>query len=110
MQKGHFWPLEARKQKKKGFLGNKFFCVLWPPEAKNDPHSENTKKINFEKNFLVFNAKRSYSASRRPKNAKNYSGDPKMLTFSFSGLQRPKMTFLHKIQKVLIFFVFTDGG
>ena len=27
MQKGHFWPLEARKQKKKGFLGprNKFF-------------------------------------------------------------------------------------
>ena len=33
------------------------------------------------------------------KREKHYSRDPKILYFPFSGLQRPKMTFLHKIQK-----------
>ena len=41
MSKDHFWPLEAGKRKKKGFLSpqNKVFRILWPPEAKNDPSS-----------------------------------------------------------------------
>ena len=41
---------------KQNILGplKKVFRVLWPPEAKKDPHSENTKKLNFEKTFLYF--------------------------------------------------------
>ena len=62
----------ARKRQKKGFSGrrSKVFRVFWPPEAKNDPHSENTKKPDFEKNFLIFYAKRSYLASGGLKMAK----------------------------------------
>ena len=61
MPQGCFRPLEARKRQKKlfsstkkGFSGqlNKVFRVLWPPEDKNDPHSENTKNNNFEKNLF----------------------------------------------------------
>ena len=36
---------------------NKVFHVFWPPGAKNDPPSENTKKHDFEKIFLVFHPK-----------------------------------------------------
>ena len=32
---------------------NKVFHVFWPPGAKNDPPSEDTKKPDFEKNFFV---------------------------------------------------------
>ena len=65
MLKGNIWPLVARKRPKKGFLGprNKVLPVLWPPEAKNDSLSENTKNTDFEKNFLVYSPKRSFSAS-----------------------------------------------
>ena len=32
------------------------FQVHWPPGAKNDPSSENTKKPDFEKNFFISRA------------------------------------------------------
>ena len=69
---GHKWQIKLFSSPNKGFSGsrNKVFRVLWPPEAKNDPHSENTKKFNFEKNFLVFYAKRLYLASGGRKTAK----------------------------------------
>ena len=72
MPRGYIWPLVARKRQKKGFSGppNKVFRGFWPPEAKNDPHSENTKKPDFEKNFFIFYAKRSYLASGGLKTAK----------------------------------------
>ena len=48
------------------------------------------------------------------KREKHYSRDPKILYFPFSGLQRPKMTFLHKIQKNSfsnrVFLCFLMGG
>ena len=49
---------------KQNILGplKKVFRVLWPPEAKNDLHSENTKKNQFQKDFFVFYAKMSFSA------------------------------------------------
>ena len=73
MQKGHFWPLEAGKRKKNGFLGprNKVFHVFWPPEAKKDLFILNTKKFDFEKNFFVFYVKRSYLAFGGQKTAKD---------------------------------------
>ena len=56
MPRGHIWPLVARKRQKKGFSGprNKVFRVFWPPEAKNDPHSENTKKPILKRIVLYF--------------------------------------------------------
>ena len=53
MPKGHIWTLVASKRQKKGFSGprNKVCCVLWPPEDKNDPHSENTKKTLWKESF-----------------------------------------------------------
>ena len=45
------WQKKLFSSPKKGFLGpqNKVFHVLWPPEAKNDPPSENTKKNDLKK-------------------------------------------------------------
>ena len=47
---GHKWQMKLFSSPNKGFSGsrNKVFRVLWPQEAKNDPHSVNTKK-NFWK-------------------------------------------------------------
>ena len=73
MPRGYIWPLVARKRQKKGFSGpqNKVLRIFWPPEAKNDSLSVNTKNNNFEYDLLVCYAKRSFSASWRPKNVEN---------------------------------------
>merc|ERR1711951_63134 len=69
---GRKWQIKLFSSPNKGFSGsrNKVFRALWPPEAKNDPHSENTKKSDFETNFWVFNAKRLFLASGGRKTAK----------------------------------------
>ena len=51
---------------------DKVFHVFWPPGAKNDPPSEDTKKTDFEKIFFVFYVKRSYLASGSQKMAKEW--------------------------------------
>ena len=42
---GHFWPLVAEKAKKRIFeiSENSFFWLFQPPEAENDPDTEDTK-------------------------------------------------------------------
>ena len=64
MPKGYFRPLEAEKAENPIFqLHAKInFCIFWPPEAKNDPRTKNTKPPEFEYNFFVFYAKRLFSA------------------------------------------------
>ena len=116
MLKGNIWPLVARKRPKKGFLGprNKVLPVLWPPEAKNDSLSENTKNTNFEKNFLVYSTKRSFSASGGQKNGKwNDFWVPRiMFFFAFFGLPEAENDLLALYTNLFTirFFVFSAGG
>ena len=95
----------GRKTAKENVFGstlgprNMVFHVYRPPGAQNDPSSENTKKPDFEQIFFVFNVKRSFLASGGRKRKKKYFWFPRIRFFTFCGLQRPKMTPLHKTQK-----------
>ena len=118
---GHFWPLEARNVKKLiawtlSGPENPFFCHFLAIRGQIWPLNKKYKKKYFKnQGFLCF-MKRGPSwplkATKRKK--KLIPGTQKSFLFLFSGLQRPKMTFLHKIQQNLFqigfFLVFSYGG
>ena len=69
MKRGHFWPLEAGKQKKIFLVSqNKFFLHFVASRGQKGPFIKHKKMIL--KRFFVFDVKRSYLAFGGQKNGK----------------------------------------
>ena len=102
MKTGHFWPLEATKCKKP-YSGKPkiiFFSFSGLQRPKMTFSHKIQKKILFKIRFFCVLWRGVIFGLRRPQNAKNLIlGTQKSFLFPFSGLQRPKMTFWHKIQR-----------
>ena len=78
------------------------FRLFQPPEAKNDPDTENTKQPDFDKNCLVYSVSGSFLVSGGQKTRKSFLMSSKNPFFSFFSLQRPKMPWHRKYQTFLI--------
>ena len=81
----HFWPLEATKRVKPYSLDPKTLslAVFWPPEAKYYLLTSNTKKSFQNQVFLCFMKRGHFWPQEATKCEKPYSGDSKILSFSF---------------------------
>ena len=105
MLRGHIWPLVAGKRQKKMFLGPLWVHAIWfftftgLLGHKMTPHQKTQKNPILNRFFLYLMWKGHFWPLEAGKRKKKYFWFPRIRFFTFCGLQRPKMTPLHKTQK-----------